>query len=66
MPTRILQQISVLISCLIFALLRKHEALFGAGVIAKENRLRIDRDDGVAAGDRVAFADQINLPADLR
>ena len=29
--------------------------------IAKEHRLRIDLDDGVASGDRVAFGHQINL-----
>ena len=32
-------------------LLRKDEPLFDAGGIAKKNRLRIDRDDGEAAGD---------------
>ena len=44
-----------------WVLLRKDEPLFDAGGVAKKHRLRIDRDDGVAAGDRVAFANQINL-----
>ena len=46
---------------LYLSLLRKDEPLFGAGGIAKKNRLRIDRDDGVAAGDRLAYANDINL-----
>ena len=45
----------------VFSLLRQNESLFDAGGVAKKHRLRIDCDDGVAAGDRVAFANEINL-----
>ena len=44
-------------------LLRKDEPLFGAGSVAKQHCFRIDLDDRVAAGDRVAFADQIICPS---
>jgi hypothetical protein len=46
----------------IVGLLREDEPLLDAGSIAKKNCLRIDRDDRVAAGDRVPYANHINLP----
>ena len=47
-----------------YELLRKYHALFDAGVISKKYCFGINRDDGKAARDRVAFAGQINLVAD--
>ena len=44
-------------------LLRQHEALFDACTIEQmDSSVGIHFDDDVAPRDRVAFADQINLP----
>ena len=45
-----------------FVLLRKDEPLLNTRGVAEKHRFGIDRDDGVAAGDGVSFADEIDLP----